>query len=622
MFERFRWILISLLLTGCASKPIPAPKPALPPPPQGPSAWDSDPRDTLPYLASDELQGRGIGLPGLDWAANFIAKEYAEDGLSPLPGYKNYYQGFDFTIQSGPAAGTSLSVGSRALVMDEDFAPMRFSAQGQFSGPVVFAGYGIVAPEAGYDDYAGLEVKGKIVLIMRYEPADEHGQSRLSTKSDASGWSDHATFAAKVKAASDHGAAAVLFVNPPDNEPDMLLPFSVAYGGATTLPVVQIKEAVADQLLSAGGASDLKSLRQKIDATLTPRSTALSGVTVSGTVRINVLTSRVKNVMGMIHGEGPHANEYVVVGAHYDHLGLGRLGHMLGPVGSIYHGADDNASGTATVLEVATRLAHAPSPARSIVFICFTAEEEGLVGSDYFIKHPPLPLDQCVAMVNLDMVGRIKDDTLYIGGQGTASDFDAVVAKADSDSPLTIKSIGRGGLGPSDHMSFALRKIPVMFFFSGLHMDYHRPTDTADKINYQGIADVADFTTAVVNGLTRMPHDPYNTDADKDSMHLFGSPNFGGGSVRRVILGVIPDYGSQDSHVGVLIAGTTPGTPAEAAGMREGDLLVQFGDQKLENLMDLSEALAKSKPGDKVTVKIIRGSQPISFDVTLAERKG
>jgi Peptidase family M28/PDZ domain/PA domain len=565
-----------------------------------PAASNSDPKDTLRYLASDELQGRGLGLPGLDRAAQFIAGEFAADGLKPLPGESDFFQAFDYTTQASPGPATALAIGSKKLMLDTDYLPMRFSAAGNFSGTVVFVGYGVSAPEAGYDDYAGVDVKGKVVIAMRYEPMDEHGQSRLAPRGNASGWSEHATFSAKSKTAADHGAAAAI-------------------------PVLQIKQAGVDEILHAGdtpGTTDLKTLRDQINASFRPRSMMLSSPIVSGTVEIKSLTAHVKNVMAVLPGAGPHADEFVVVGAHYDHLGLGTLGHLFGPVGSIYHGADDNASGTATVMELASRFAHAPPPARSIIFICFTAEEEGLIGSDYFVKNSPVPLEKMVAMVNLDMVGRIRDQTLYIGGEGTAVDFDAILAHADTDSPLRLKSIGRGGLGPSDHMSFARRHVPVMFFFSGIHVDYHRPTDIAEKINYEGIGEVADFTAKVVEGLTTMPQDPYLVDADKDSMHLFGSPIFGPVAGKRVILGVIPDYSSQESHVGVLISGTTPGTPAAAAGMLEGDLLVQFGDQKLENLMDLSEVLARSKPGDKVTVKIIRGNRKLSFDVTLMERKG
>jgi hypothetical protein len=586
------------------------------------SPTDADPKDTLPYLASDELQGRGIGLPGLDRAADFIASEFSADGLHPLPGEPDFFQTFDYTTQAGPDKATALALGSQAFSVDTDYLPMRFSKEGNFSGAVAFVGYGVSAPEMGYDDYKGVDVKGKIVIAMRYEPMDARGQSRLAPRGDVSGWSEHATFSAKTKAAADHGAVALLLVTPPDSEPDLLIPFSGTFASPATIAVFQIKQSAVNQILTAAGASDLKTLRDSITASFKPQSQILAGQTVSGTVDIETLTTHLKNVAALLPGAGPNADEIVVVGAHYDHLGLGRIGHMFGPPGSIYHGADDNASGTSTVMELASRLSHGPTPARSILFMCFTAEEEGLIGSQYFVKHPPVPLNKIVAMVNLDMVGRIHDQTLYIGGQGTAKDFDSIIAQADLDSPLKLKSIGRGGMGPSDHMSFAQQRIPVMFFFSGLHADYHRPTDIAAKINFEGIGEVADFTARVIDGLTVMPRDPYLVDADKDSMHLFGSPNFGSSPERSVILGIIPDYASTESHVGVLISGTTPGTPADTAGLREGDLLVQFGPRKLENLMDLTQALAESKPGDRVTIKIIRGNQTISYDVTLAERKG
>ncbi len=585
------------------------------------SPADADPKDTLPYLASDELQGRGIGLPGLDRAAEFIASEFNADGLHPLPGEPDFFQPFDYTTQAGPGKGTALVFGSRAFAIDTDYLPMRFSKEGEFSGSVAFVGYGVSAPEMGYDDYAGIDVKGKVVIAMRYEPMDARGQSWLAPRGDVSGWSEHATFSAKTKAAADHGAVALLMVSPPDSEPDLLIPFSGTFANSATIAVYQIKQAAVNQILTAAGAPDLKTLRDNITASFKPQSQILAGQTVSGEVQIESLTAHLKNVAALLPGAGPNADEIVVVGAHYDHLGLGRLGGMFGPPGSIYHGADDNASGTSTIMELASRFSHGPPPSRSILFICLTAEEEGLIGSQYFVKHPPVSLEKIVAMVNLDMVGRIRDQTLYIGGQGTAKDFDSILAQADLDSPLKLKSIGRGGMGPSDHMSFAQQRIPVMFFFSGLHVDYHRPTDVADKINFEGIGEVADFTARVIDGLTMMPHDPYLVDADKDSMHLFGSPNFGSSPARSVILGIIPDYASTESHVGVLISGTTPGTPADSAGLREGDLLVQFGQRKLENLMDLTQALAESKPGDRVTIKIIRGNQTISFDVTLAERK-
>jgi hypothetical protein len=608
---------------------VPVTKPAEPQvaiansaPTSGPSPTDSDPKDIVPFLASDELQGRGVGTAGLDRAADFIASEFAADGLQNLAGFTDYFQRFDYTTQTKPGSATYLAIGSQKLKLNTDYLPMRFSLEQAFHGAVAFVGYGVTAPEVGYDDYDGIDVRGKAVLAMRYEPTNAHGQSALDAHGEASGWSDHATFGTKAKNAADHGAAALLLVNPPDSEPDLLTPFHGGYGESATIPVYQIKQSVADQILAANSEPSLKTLRDQIDSSFKPHAISLNNSDISGEVQIESQIAHIKNVVAVLPGKGPHADEYIIVGAHYDHLGLGQYGHMFGPVGSIYHGADDNASGTATILELAARLSREPAPARSILFICFTAEEEGIIGSEYFVKHPPVPLEKIVAMVNLDMVGRVHDQTLDIGGQGTAKDFDAILAQADLDSPLKLKSVGRGGMGPSDHMAFAQRRIPVLFFWSGIHVDYHRPTDTADKINYEGIAEIADFTAKVIGGLTQMPHDPYIVQADKDSMHLFGAPMFGEGPIRRVVLGVLPDYAAADSKVGVLIAGTTPGTPAEAAGLREGDLLIQFNKTKLENLMDLTEALARSKPGDRISLKILRGMQQLTFDITLAERKG
>ena len=297
------------------------------------------------------------------------------------------------------------------------------------------------------------------------------------------------------------------------------------------------------------------------------------------------------------------------------------MGHQLGLPGSIYPGADDNASGTATVLDLASQLAHGVAPPRTIVFMCYSAEEEGLIGSEYFVKHPPIPLDKIIAMVNFDMVGRLRDGLLYMGGQGTAADLDGIVKAAQLGSGLTLKSVGRGGLGPSDHMSFAQHHIPVLFFFSGIHSDYHRPTDTYDKINYDGIEQVAAFARKVIDGLARMPKEDYIVAADKDSFNLFGTGTMFGGPPRRVRLGVIPDYGSVDSKNGAMISGTTPDTPATAAGLQQGDVITRFGDKPIQNLMDLTQALDQARPGDKVTLKITRAGKPISVDVTLAERK-
>ena len=284
------FLLVACGLAACASHTTPPPAPATEPTTRSapstdistaaPLPTDSDPKDTLPYLASDQLQGRGVGLPGLDSAAQFIAAEFAADGLRPLPGQEDFFQPFDYTTQSGPGPKTALAIGSQKLALDTDYLPMRFSIEERFAGPVAFVGYGVSAPEAGYDDYDQIDVKGKVVVAMRYEPMDARSRSRLAPPAppstpDLSGWSNHATFAAKAKAAADHGAAALLLVNPPDSEPDFLIPFSGTFSSPSTIPVLQIKQAVANRLLTAAGGADLKTLRSQIDASFKPRSIEL-----------------------------------------------------------------------------------------------------------------------------------------------------------------------------------------------------------------------------------------------------------------------------------------------------------------------------------------------------------
>jgi hypothetical protein len=616
-----------------------------------------DDRETLTYLASDQLEGRGIGSLGLERAGGYIAGQFQQLGLRPLPGRSDFYQPFEMTTAAKIGPETSLRVGDRTFAPDEDFVPVSISADGTFSGPVVFAGYGIKDDARHYDDYAALDVKGKVVLAMRYEPHDEKGSSRFSPE----GWSDGAAIAAKAKLARDHGAVALLLVTPAEfHDEDRLLPLNQRAAGETpALPVMQIKRTVADELLRRGGSGDLKSLQRKIDRGQDPKpaSFALAGVDVSGQVDIERNRVTVKNVVGYIPGKT--ADEYVIIGAHYDHLGRGGVGSLSPHSHDIHHGADDNASGTTALLMLADRFASGPTPDRSIIFIAFNGEEEGVLGSTYFVEHPPVPIAQMVAMLNLDMVGRVRtpsqmattspttapaeepatkaanlpaiaaaaapttqDDSpiIDVGGSGTAPAFEQIVKDADARSPLQVRDIGKGGLGPSDHMSFALKKVPVLFLFSGLHADYHRPTDTADKINYRGIEQVVDLSADIVRQICDMPRQTYVDAADASSMRIgMGT----GSSGNRVTLGVVPDYSSFDQGGGVRISGTSAGSPAAKAGLVGGDVIVMIGGKKIDTLQDLSDFLATAKAGQAVKVKLLRGSAKteIELDATLAQRK-
>ncbi|MEO6434445.1 MAG: M20/M25/M40 family metallo-hydrolase, partial [Tepidisphaeraceae bacterium] len=603
-----------------------------------------DARQAINYLASDELEGRGIGTKGLDQAADYVAAQFASIGLRPPAGTSMYFQTFDMTtaVEFGPA--TALRVGDRNFNVKNDFSPLGLSGQGAFVGPVVFAGYGLKSDAHHYDDYAGLDAKGKVVLAMRYEPHDERGKSRFAPDD----WSDAAALAVKARLAHEHGAVALLLVTPPEfHDDDRLLGLSqgASRSESTAIPIIHVKRTVAEELLRRGGGGELKALQQRIDQSIKPASFAPAGVQVSGEVDLQRKRVPVKNVIGVLPGE--LADEYIVIGAHYDHLGRGGGHFGFGGGKQIHNGADDNASGTAALMMIASRFAAGPKPPRSIIFVAFTAEEVGLIGSNEFVKHPPVPLSQMVAMLNLDMVGRIRvpqpatmpattsatrqatahfatqattesrAPVLYVGGAGTAAGFDKVVEAADARSPLQVKDMGRGGIGPSDHMSFALKRIPVLFLFSGLHFDYHRPSDDADKINYQGLNQVVDFAVDLIAQIAAAPRQAYVEASDASPLRI-GSP--GGGT--RVTLGVVPDYSSFEDGGGVRISGTTPGTPAAGAGLKAGDVIVRFDDRKLDTLQGLSDVLARSKAGQKVKLGIMRDKQAIEIEVTLAERKG
>ncbi len=644
-----------LLAGGCkSSPPVPAPvavKPATrptmvasvaPATMRSVDAFPSttDPRETVPFLASDALAGRLPGSPGIQRAGDFLAAELSRIGLKPLPGQADYFQPFDMAQASTLSPATEFLVNGQGELPDRDFEPMGLSAEGAFHGPVIFAGFGITTDPTEpvqYDDYAGLDVRGKVVLAMMKEPAvaqlDAHGKPAIDNDHNPimlsrllgnhEGWSNNAMWVSKARNAARHGAAALLLVAPlTDGGPDVVPRYDGDSKHLAAIPVIRITRRMANVILSMGGTADLKSQQDAIDTSFQPRSGDLKDIEVSGAVAVQHKHIPVRNVIAYLPGAGSHADEWVVVGAHYDHLGLGQLGHTAGrPTSGVWHGADDNASGTAAVLALADRLKHSKPLPRSVLFIFFTAEEEGLVGSDHFVKNPLIPMEKIVAMLNLDMVGRLKNESLAIGGGGTAAIFDSMVASAIRGTNLTTtfalpEDGGRGGLGPSDHMSFAERKIPVLFLFTGMHADYHRPTDTADKINYEGIDEVVGVSQRIVQQMAAMPRQQYDASSDSNSM----TRSAGGKQTRRAVLGVVPDDSAMDVSNGVPISGIVTGGPADKAGFKANDLLVMFNGKPLRTLSDLSEALDESHAGDSVEVKVLRDSKPVVLHAVLEER--
>ena len=602
--------------------------------------FEVDTRKTLEYLASEELEGRLIGTPGIDKAADHIAETFEKLGLQAPQGWDGHFQPFELTTRVELDPKTTLAAGEGkdwAASLDakpllrEHYQPLGASAEGEFSGGVVFAGYAIASKEKEYDDFAGVDVKGKVVLALRFEPHDDNGKSRFVDAKSSGPYSAEAAFSAKAKAAAERGAVALLVVNPPSHHRgDVMVPFVGASAGERmAIPVVQVKQDVAIAMLKAGGAPNLRTLQNKIDDDAEPQSVALKDVNARGAVAFKRTKKQVKNVGAVVPGSGERAGEYVVVGAHYDHLGKGASGSFAPFSNKIHYGADDNASGTTAMLKMAEHFAHAAKsgkpPARTLVFVAFTAEETGLLGSQHFVKHSPVPMDKVVAMLNLDMVGRVRQNKLSIGGVATAPSFEKILQKADEVSPLTLSTMSKGGLGPSDHASFAMKKVPVIFFFSGLHPDYHRPTDVASKVNFKGIDEVAKLGIDVVEGMTKMPREQYVSTFDASGMSAHGDATGGSPGGSRATLGVIPNYSEEEDASqpkGVRISGTGPDSPAEKAGLQDGDVIVQLGDTKIDNLQDLTDALRKGKPGDKVKLVYLRGAEKVETETTLAERKG
>ena len=533
---------------------------------------------------------------------------------------KGYFQPFTISNKTSVGDATNLRVGNDDLARGTDFEPMTVTAAGEFDAPVAFVGYAIVAPEFHYDDFAGVDLKGKVALALRYEPADEKGKSRF----EPNGRSEHAALTAKAKAAAENGAVALLVVNPPEDpsEGDEVQRWRRGPGPSerASIPVLQVTRTAANRILHSAGANTIEQLYHEINNgnEPTPRSTLLSNAKVAGLVDLKRDELSIKNVVAYLPGKGPHRDEFVVVGAHYDHLGRGETGTMSRlNRNEIHNGADDNASGTAAVLQMAKEFAQRKEPPpRSILFCAFTGEERGLLGSAHFLKECPVDVDKIVAMFNLDMVGRLNGEKLEVGGSGTAEAFDAIVEQVDQDSPLSFKPPGaqyggRGGIGPSDHASFAAKHIPVLFFFTGVHLDYHRPTDDADKVNYAGMVQIVEASVEIVDAMTRMERAQYVDKFDRSASQM---------GTLKVRLGIMPDYA--DDGDGVKVGATLPDSPASKAGIREGDVIVQIGPDRVTNINEYMDALNKREPGETVTVTVVRNGDHVEAPVTFTGRKG
>jgi hypothetical protein len=570
-------------------------------------------------LSDPRLEGRGVGTAGIDSAASHLARRMSAIGLVPAGEEGGWFQWIEVTTGVAVGEPCAIEIGSRRWEAGEHFQPIGFSTNGTLGAPVVFAGYGITAPGYDYDDYQGLDVRDKIVLALSQEPGEMDSSSRF----DGSVNTPHAELRTKAIVAREHGALALLVVDGPRyHAGEPLRPPRTEGGGYMTsgLLAARISQEVADHLLRPAGI-DLRTAQEAIDLHTRPHGMALGGRDGGGadsvvvTVTLKRTRARTANVVGSIAGRDTARS--LVVGAHYDHLGYGGE-TSLAPDARVPHvGADDNASGVAALLGAAQRLAERNrrgwTPEHSIVFAAFTAEEIGLVGSSRFVDQPPRPLETIEAMLNMDMVGRLRDDRLMVMGVGTASEFAGLVERTNAAAGGFAIRTSSDGYGPSDHSSFYKRKVPVLALFTGAHADYHKPSDTWDKVQAGGLARITRFAAALVETLDARPRVTFQqAKADSTVRPIAGGAGYG------AYLGTIPDY--MQTEGGVLLSGVRTGAPADQAGLEAGDTIVKFDGVRVDNIYDYTYALRSRKPGQRVRITVKRGGAELELLATLGRR--
>lgn len=639
-------------------------------------------RAHITYLASDKLEGRRTGTAGANLAAEYIAREFARYGLRRNNGYdtagmsileadspRRYLQEFPYVAGVKLGKGNSLSASvpltgvGITLRVGADWMPVGFSTNARLdkTNPV-FVGYGITSSELKYDDYAEASVTGKIAIALSGAPDGDNPHGQFARYEDVR-W--------KAIAARNAGARALIVIARESNfSEDRLSRLRFDNSAADAgLPVLVVSRQVGAGLLGMDGSEVLSRAEKTMAAWVLGGGTGANCKTPCGVTHnfkfpldftLSFTTDVVRNevaatnVIGILPGNDPKLkNEVIVIGAHYDHLGHGGEGSLAPREGNIHHGADDNASGVAGVLELVRIFsAQQPRPKRTIIFIAFGGEEEGLLGSNYYINHPVVPLANTVAMINMDMIGRLKNNNLIVGGVGTAPEWRSLIESENQmqsltinasapagvpgnmstrtvgGAPLVVSANGRtivssepgknftltlneDGFGPSDHSSFYAKQVPVLFFWTGTHDDYHKPSDTADKIDYEGETRILSYVARLVRNIDQNEKRPTYALAKTESTGR--SMGF------RVYLGTIPNYA--DSTNGLLLDGVRDDSPAAKAGLKAGDRIVKLAGREVKNVYDYTYSLGEMKAGQEYEVEVMRGSERLSLKITPAARK-
>lgn len=553
-----------------------------------------DLKTEIGFLASDSLKGRKPGMIEAEVAASYIRDRMKDAGVTML--CKDGFQNFTVVADIRPGENNHLDLPDYQAILNKDFIPLSFSSNAVLVAEVVFAGYGfdVDLDSLKWNDYHGIDVKGKWVIILRGDPEPEKSDSKfLPFEQERS----------KVLTAKDKGALGVLLVTPSDiDKADGLMHMQYDKTPADAgVPVINITRSLADKLLSSMNYS-IADLESSIKSNHKPGS-LLIPVTISASTNLIQQKVVTQNVVGIIKGSDPLlANEYIIIGAHFDHLGLGgeNSGSRVPDDKAVHNGADDNASGTAGVIELAQKLqANKSLLKRSIVLVSFSGEEMGLLGSKEFVKEPPVDLKQVKAMINMDMIGRLNPETkaISVGGTGTSGESDTIIGQLSVGRPFEVKK-SPDGYGPSDHASFYSENIPVFYFTTGAHEDYHTPNDDAGKIDYDGEVAVLSMVYDLTLLLSGKPDALVFKEAGAKQGARYGRN-------MKVTLGIIPDMVSTDNK-GLRVDGTRKGGPAEKSGIRKGDVIISMEGQPVTNIYDYMARLGKLKAGQVAAVEIMR----------------
>ena len=574
-----------------------------------------DTRVLVEALASDELEGRLTGTAGSRKAADFIVAKLEAIGATPLPGADDFRLPFQFTagVRDGGSRVSVRGTGADDTTWgDSEVRALSFSENGSVSGELVFAGYGLSVPETdgfSYDSYATLDVQDKVVLVLRYFPEDTEDELRrnLSKYSDPR---------YKAMAARQRGAVGLVVVTGPrsPNAGELVpMTFDTALSGSN-IHAVSVGGAVGEALIGLTGQT-LEDVQASLD-TGNPHVTGFDvpevHITLETTVEREERTGY--NVVGLLApGDRTVDKPYVLLGGHYDHLGRGTGGNSLArgdESGQIHNGADDNASGVAAILSAGARLAQLER-ARGVILAFWSGEELGILGSADFVKSSPVPIDQVAAYLNFDMVGRLTDNKLTVQAVGTSPTWTPLVEELNTSPAFDLQFITDPYL-PTDVTSFDQVDVPSLGFFTGSHDDYHRPTDDADAINYEGLERIADLGAAVAERLATQTEPLEFVRVERGAQQ-------GSQTVMRIFTGTIPDY-SQEAD-GLLLSGVVGGGPAEAAGLQRGDVIIELSGQSIANIYDYTYALDLLKVGAPAAVVFMRDEVRVETELVPEARQ-